>query len=168
MKTFKQILSEAKEPRAKPKPKTPKNDYTDVDTFKNHRGLEGGIIHVRGEIKPDERAMFNERLKKHMMNYISKPGGPMSSESHAGVWLASNGHASFFEHGKASHGYVRDKTVAANDKNAIPGIVKTVRGKTTFHYTGNESLTPELEQRILNHEGMNHAFGTDFTVAKDR
>lgn len=167
MKTLRELLAEAKEPRAKPKPRTPKNDYTDVDTGKNHRGLEYGIIHVRGEIKPDERAMFDERLKKHMMNYVSKDS-PMTSDSRAGAWLSKNGHASFFEHGKVSHGAVKDKTVAAGERHAIPGIVKTVKGKTTFHYTGNEKLTPELKDTILNHKGMNHAFGTDFSVSEER
>lgn len=167
MKTFKQILSEAKEPRAKPKPKTPKNDYTDVDTGTNHRGLEYGIIHVRDKIKPDERAMFDERLKKHMMNYVSKPS-PMTSDSRAGVWLTRDGRASFFEHEKVSHGAVKDKTVAAGDRHAIPGVVQTVGGNTVFRYTGNEPLTKKLEHDITNHKAMNDAFGTDFTVSKER
>lgn len=166
MKTFLEYITEEKAPRAKPKPRTPKNDYADVDAGTNHRGLEYGIIHVRGEIKPDERTMFDERLKKHMMNYVSKPS-PMTSDSRAGAWLSKNGHASFFEHEKVSHGAVKNKTVAAGDRHAIPGIVRTVKGKTTFHYTGNEKLTPELKDTILNHKGMNHAFGTNFSVSEE-
>jgi len=167
MKTFKQILAEARAP-AKPKgpPKTPKNDYGDVATAKNERGLDYGIIHVRDKIKPEERKMFDERLKSHMMKYISKMG-PMSPESHVGAWLGSNGHVSFFEHGKVSHGAAREHTVAKDDKDAIPVVVKTVHGKTTVHRAGSQPLTPQMRDSIPNHEGLIRAFGTKFTVAED-
>jgi hypothetical protein len=164
MKTFSQFITEAKETKPKGPPKTMHLEYPHISDVENHKGIKTTVLHVKGgNIPKGTEKHFKETLK-NVMGQISKP--PMQAQERGGAWLSGD-NASFFEHERISPGDVKKHTVAAGDKNATHVSIVRQGGKTGVRVHGNEPLTPEREQHILNHPGLNAALGTGFEIIKD-
>lgn len=164
MKTFRQIIQEAREVKPKGPPKKMELEYPHISDVENHRGVPTSVIHVKdGKIPKGTEKHFRENLK-NVMGQISKP--VMQAQERGGAWLSGDD-VSFFEHERISPGDVKKHTVAAGDRNATHVTIVRQGGKTGIRVHGNKPLTPEREQHILNHPGLNAALGTDYHIMKD-
>jgi hypothetical protein len=168
MKTFKQILAEARAP-AKPKG-PPKKMEVEIDPKHlgdgtNDRGISFQVLHDL----PAEHGKLLDTLG----GYATKPGvrvkqkygepfnsvDMQSRGKRVGAWL-SGSRVSYFPSDMASHGSAKKFTVAAEGKEkSYPVHVSwNSRDHATVHYHGNEPLTDEEKNAIVNHDGLNRNF----------
>lgn len=170
MKTFKQMLDEAV-----PKKMSLEIDPKHLGDGTNDRNISYQVLHDL----PSEHGKLLDTLG----GYASKPGvrvKPKRGEAfntvdmadrtkRVGAWLTKSGKVSYFPEDMASHGSARKFTVAADEKDENVHPV-TVMWKSRDHarvaYHGKKPLTPEIENDIVNHDGLNRNF-KKVTVEKD-
>lgn len=179
MKTFKQLLGEAREPfkpKGPPKKMELEIDPKHLGDGTNDRNISYQVLH--------DLPKGHGKLLDTLGGYASKPGvrvkpkgggEPFNSVDMAdrtkrvGAWLTKSGRVSYFPEDMASHGSAKKYTVAKDEKDENSHPV-TVTWKSRDHahvsYHGKTPLTPEIENDIVNHDGLNRNFAK-VTVKKD-